>query len=200
MTAATAQYPIKLSLIGDHGIGKSSLLCKISSIDDINDGDYNIAAITLTVGDVRYKVDIIEQHEVHDNLNFSRMHLHILGWIVAFDLTQITSADKLEQYFKTYEEKILWRTDGEAPDNLFLLGTKSDLATDKRLPKSTIEEFAKTKSVRYFETSSQTRQGVQEAVSAIIEIVSKSNAYTSIGKPKFYGQQTRKKKTRCVVM
>jgi GTPase SAR1 family protein len=133
MTAATAQYPIKLSLIGDHGIGKSSLLCKLSSIDDINDGDYNIAAITHTVGDVRYKVDIIEQHDVHDNLNFSRMHLHVLGWIVAFDLTQITSADNLEHYFKTYEDKIIWRTDNEAPDNLFLLGTKSDLASDKRV-------------------------------------------------------------------
>jgi GTPase SAR1 family protein len=191
--------PLNFSLVGDRGIGKSSLLGSLPR-DFVAQDLEHFGYLIFTVGTDRYQVKILEDSEGP----FSRMHFLVSGWILAFDLSQITSIDQLEQYFTKYKKRIQ-QTDSTALENLhkaeklFLVGTKSDLASENRLPKSTIEEFAKTKSVRYFETSSQTRQGVQEAFSTIIKSVSKKSTTSNTANDK---QQMRiqKKNGRCVVM
>ena len=71
----------------------------------------------------------------------SRVHLYSIGWVLAFDLTAITSMPSLEEYYNRYADIMVRRLvhSGWVPEyqhsvtDVLLIGTKADLATDNRV-------------------------------------------------------------------
>jgi Ras-related protein Rab-1A len=160
--ANTPNVLFKLLLIGDSGVGKSSLLHRFA--DDIYTDSY-ISTIgvdfkikTMSVGDKMVKLQIWDTagQERFRNIT-SSYYRGAQGIIVVYDITDVDSFNNVKQWLSEID-----RYASENVDKL-LVGNKSDLEPARQVTKAMAEEFAESLQVKCIETSAKESSNVDDA-------------------------------------
>ena len=157
---------IKLGLLGDAGVGKTSL-CNVflgyefkeDTLMTIGVDKYE-ARITLKNGK-NIKLILLDTagQERFRSLAYSTLRT-VHGIIVVFDLTNRDSFKNIDAHLEEIKENF---------DNkiTILLGNKSDIKESREVSNEEIEQYIKQKKIVYLETSAKLNQGINEAVSYI---------------------------------
>jgi len=162
-------YLVKLMLIGESGVGKSSITTRY--LDDDFDMNYlstigvDFRIITLNLNGKITKLQVWdtagqERYRTITNSYYRGAD----GIILVFDLTNYESFHNISIWLNDIQHHCL--------DNvqLILVGNKSDLVSSRAISKDEIEEFSRFHHMVYFETSAKEDQNIQEC---FIELASK---------------------------
>jgi Ras-related protein Rab-1A len=160
--ANTPNVLFKLLLIGDSGVGKSSLLHRFA--DDIYTDSY-ISTIgvdfkikTMNVGDKMVKLQIWDTAgQERFRTITSSYYRGAQGIIVVYDITDVDSFNNVKQWLSEID-----RYASENVDKL-LVGNKSDLEPNRQVTKAMAQEFADSLNVKCIETSAKESSHVDEA-------------------------------------
>ncbi|KAH9261018.1 hypothetical protein BASA81_000722 [Batrachochytrium salamandrivorans] len=156
----------KIVLIGDAGVGKSSLLLRFTD-DRFEDGHLSTIGVDLRVKFVdidkptpkRIKVTVWDTagQERFRTLTASYFH-KVQGLILVYDVTRRETFDNLEMW----NQEIDVNTDG-SPVVRILVGNKVDEAAGGRqVSKREGEQWAQQHSMLFVESSAKTRTGVSQ--------------------------------------
>jgi len=155
-------YLFKLLLIGDSGVGKSCLLLRFA------DDTYTESYIS-TIG-VDFKIRTIEldgktiKLQIWDTAGQERFrtitssyYRGAHGIIVVYDVTDQVTFNNVKQWLQEID-----RYASESVNKL-LVGNKCDMVSNKVVESSAAEEFAKSKSIPFLETSAKNATNVESA-------------------------------------
>ena len=191
-------YLFKILLIGNSGVGKSSLLFRFSEdkwekefIPTIGvDFVSNIILIfykknkklkTIEVDGKKAKLQIWDTagQERFKNIQAS-YYKGANGILVVYDITNKESFENLSSWLIEIEKN------GNKNVYKFLIGNKNDLEDQRVITKEEGDEFASINGMDFFETSAKTAYQVQEAFEQltrdIIKIVSKDKQHEELNK------------------
>lgn len=151
-------YLFKLRLVGDAGVGKSSLLLRY--IDNI----FTEKPITTTFG-ADFKIENIEidgalvKLQIWD-VGLTRIHSSYYsgahGHIVVFDVTNQESFVNVQKWLQEIDRD-------QKSNNMFLIGNKADLVSERSVPFEVAAEFAEGLGLFYIETSAKDGDNVKLA-------------------------------------
>ena len=158
---------IKIALLGDSRVGKSTIVNKFINLDFKDD-------LLSTIGSDRFETKFTLKNGEKIKLiiwdtagqeRFRSIALKALkavqGVILVFDLTKRDTFDNVNKWIETANENL------KTP-NLVLFGNKADLdKTMWKVTKEEAEDFAQKLNMKYFETSAKTRQGLEDGFSSI---------------------------------
>ncbi|MFW9939639.1 MAG: Rab family GTPase [Candidatus Thorarchaeota archaeon] len=156
------QYVIKICLLGEAGVGKTSLVYRF--IENKFRENYKQ---TLGVNLLKKDVNIDEYGGVSAQIwdlggqeSFKSLRKLYLeganGGLVIFDLTDRKSFDKLSEWIESFKN-----ARGEQP--LLLIGNKSDLKNQIKIKDDEAEQFANNNNMELNITSAKTGQNVETA-------------------------------------
>lgn len=157
-----SDYLFKLLVIGDSGVGKSSLLLRFA------DDTYTECFIA-TIG-VDFKIQTIEldgktiKLQIWDTAGQERFRTITTsyyrgthGIIVVYDVTDNDSFNNVKQWLHEIERY------ANEDVNKLLVGNKSDLTAKRMVSTEQGKEFADSLGMAFLETSAKTAQNVQQA-------------------------------------
>jgi small GTP-binding protein len=158
---------IKIALLGDSRVGKSTIVNKFINLDFKDD-------LLSTIGSDRFETKFTLKNGEKIKLiiwdtagqeRFRSIALKALkavqGVILVFDLTKRETFENVNKWIETANENL------KTP-NLVLFGNKADLdKTMWKVTKEEAEDFAHKLNMKYFETSAKTRQGLEDGFSSI---------------------------------
>ncbi|MFW9874647.1 MAG: Rab family GTPase [Candidatus Thorarchaeota archaeon] len=156
------KYVIKICLLGEAGVGKTSLVYRF--IENKFRENYKQ---TLGVNLLKKDVDLPEYGGISAQIwdlggqeSFKSLRKLYLeganGGLVIFDLTDRKSFDKLNEWIENFKN-----ARGEQP--LLLIGNKSDLKNQIKIKDKESERFANIHNMDLIITSAKTGQNVEEA-------------------------------------
>ena len=178
----TKKIQKKVIVIGEGGVGKTTLLHR--SVSNIF-----VDSTKMTIGTDFFmkKIEIIDEKNVNqimlllwDFAGQERFRFILAnyikgakGVILCFDLTRVSSLNKLYDWIDLLKEGGAW----ENPDvRFFLVGTKNDLVTDNSLAISqdNIDDFRKEFNIdsdHFFKTSALGSSGVDDLFNYVASIM-----------------------------
>ena len=159
---------IKIGLLGDSMVGKSTIVTKFINLDYTE----NLLA---TIGSDKYDTKFKLENgktikliiwDTAGQERFRSMALQALkavhGIILVFDLTNKESFDNINNWLETIKESL-------NNPNLILFGNKADEDQKKwQITREEAERFAEKLNMKYFETSGYKKIGLQEGFSSIV--------------------------------
>eukprot|EP00397_Hematodinium_sp_SG-2012_P063826 GEMP01088947.1.p1 GENE.GEMP01088947.1~~GEMP01088947.1.p1 ORF type:complete len:206 (+),score=56.61 GEMP01088947.1:192-809(+) len=161
---------IKLLLIGDSAVGKSSLLMRFC--DDKFEQNFMI-----TIG-VDFKMKTVTREhkklrlQIWDTAGQERFrtitpayYRSAMGVILTYDLTDESSFHNVQFWMDNLEQH------GEANAQCVLVGNKADLEDKRQVSREQAEEFAQKHGMVLFETSAKTNTEVDTAFNHIADLV-----------------------------
>ncbi|MHA1606278.1 MAG: ArgE/DapE family deacylase [Candidatus Freyarchaeota archaeon] len=167
--AMSDEYVFKVVVIGDGGVGKTSLIMRLT--EDKFLSDYKP---TLGTDFASHKLDIddsivtLQLWDLGGQPSFAHLRSFFYtgarGGVIVFDLTNVRSFENVEKWYRE-----LVSVCGEVP--IILVGNKHDLIDQRRVPKHEAEQVARKIGAIYFETSAKTRYMVNEAFTAIARLL-----------------------------
>ncbi|KAL4474715.1 hypothetical protein ABPG72_002308 [Tetrahymena utriculariae] len=175
----------KLVIIGNSGVGKSSLLLRFS------DDQFNESYLTTIGVDFRFRTLPIDQKQVKlqiwDTAGQERFRTITSayykgadGIVMVYDVTSENSFQDIDKFWisevESYAEKNV---------ELLLIGNKSDL--DRQVSTQSAQEYAKSKNMEFFECSAKTSDSVQQAFLTLARKL--MNKKEQLNKPKQYAPQ-----------
>lgn len=164
MTMATKSYDylFKLLLIGDSGVGKTSILFKFSE-------DTFSPAFISTIG-IDFKIRTIEvdgkkiKLQVWDTAGQERFrtittayYRGAMGIMLVYDVSNLKSFENISNWIRNIE--IHATQDVE----LMILGNKCDISDKRQVSKERGEQLALQHSIKFFETSAKAAINIEEA-------------------------------------
>ena len=190
---------IRLIFLGDHVVGKSSIIHSIlndkfkedqycSIISDVKyDTKFSLKngnQIKLILYDTAY-----QERFLSSALNTAK-YCH--GAVIVFDLTKKESFNNLKFYLEAIQQNT---------ENIFIIifGNKIDIGKDRwEVAPEEAKNFAKDLNLPYFEVSPKTKQGINEGISYLVnEIYEKSEKFMD-SKIKIGENNNGANKTNCV--
>jgi len=160
---AQLDHVFKLLLVGDAGVGKSSMLLRFT--DDTFEEhmastigvDFKVK--TIRIGDLMVKLTIWDTagQERFRTLT-SSYYRGCQGIILVFDLTRPETLQNVQNWLKEIDVF----TGTPAPVKL-LVGNKADLPDDRQVTDDAALEFARSRGMLYLEASAKTRAGIRQA-------------------------------------
>jgi small GTP-binding protein len=162
---------IKISIVGDSGNGKTSLMNKFA----INEFDNNTPS---TVGvDFRCKIIDVNNKKVKIRIwdtagqeKFGEIiracYRDSDGVIITYDITKYESFLNLEKWL----EKVI-STINRQYTTIIIVGTKSDLINDRKVSQEEVVDFILKNDLKYFEVSSKDGKNVNLLFSTMAEII-----------------------------
>ena len=163
------EFCFKLAILGDSGVGKTSLVNYEIKNSYANNRDstiifeHSFKNFSILDKIVRLQIwDICGKEVYHSSMkNFYRSALCI---IIVFSLESSDSFYKVNKWI----EKI---QNNKAEDSIIvLIGNKSDLNNSRKISKELIEDFCKKNDIEnYFETSAKTGENVHELFRSILK-------------------------------
>ncbi len=159
---------IKIALLGDSTVGKSTIVTKYLKLDYKDD-------LLATIGSDKYDSKFTLENGENIKLiiwdtagqeRFRSVALQALkavqGIILVFDLTKRESFININNWLETVRENL-------HNPNLILFGNKADIKKeDWKVTSEEAENFAVKLNMKYVETSAYTRQGLDEGFSSLI--------------------------------
>ena len=159
---------IKIALLGDSTVGKSTIVTKYLKLDYKDD-------LLATIGSDKYDSKFTLENGENIKLiiwdtagqeRFRSVALQALkavqGIILVFDLTKRESFININNWLETVKENL-------HNPNLILFGNKADIKKeDWKVTSEEAENFAVKLNMKYVETSAYTRQGLDEGFSSLI--------------------------------
>ena len=161
---------IKLALLGDSAVGKSTIcrsFLKIDYLDDyslivqekveknisLNNGKNVKLILWDTAGQERFRAAAFKTVKSVD------------GIIIVFDVTNRHSFDNLEKWLSDIKDNCY-------DPAIILFGNKVDIGEDSwGVSREEIEKFVKVKKLKYFEISAKNRTGIDEGVSYLANTI-----------------------------
>jgi|Transcript_14240 Ras-related protein Rab-8A len=162
MASNDYDHLVKLLLLGDTAVGKSSLLLRFceSSFD---------ANFVITIG-VDYKWKHVERNgrklkiQVWDTAGQERFrtitpayYRAAMGVVLSYDITDRNTFDHVGYWVEELDKH------GDATVQRILVGNKSDLSEDRKVSREDGERLAKKFNMTFFETSAKTGESVDDA-------------------------------------
>ena len=168
------EITIKLLLVGDSNVGKTSLLLKYT------DDNYPLEHIA-TVG-IEYRIKMFDYKnfkikiQIWDTAGQERFHSitnnffrNSNGILFVYDITKHESFEGVINWVKEAEDI------GDDYQKI-LIGNKCDLDSEREVKEEEVEKFSNEKNIRYFETSAKNGTNLDEALSAIVELILKDKS------------------------
>lgn len=161
-------YLFKIMLIGDSGVGKSSLLSKYAC-DKFDRSYISTIGVDFKIKTVKHK-DKIVKLQIWDTAGQERFRTITAsyyrganGIVVAFDLTDTESFENINRWLN----EIDINSSGNKI-SLIIVGTKADLVSKRTVSQEVIKKFVSENKCIYVETSSLTGQNVEKAFSEMV--------------------------------
>lgn len=175
-TAAGAKPPLyKIVMLGDSGVGKTSLVAKLTNPDRPMNHE-----ISATMG-IEFDTQMLDtEHgkvkaQIWDTAGQERFARVLLptyfrkakGVILVYDITNAKSFESLSERWMTQ------LNDHASSDDLakLLVGNKSDLEASREVPKGRAEQFCAEFGMEMLETSAKSGENVLKAFEKLIGIV-----------------------------
>ena len=155
------KYIFRLCLLGDSGVGKTSLLTRFV---DRTFADYyhNTIGVDFRVVTLKYK-DIISKVHIWDTAGQERFKSIAVnyfrsthGFIFVYDITDDNSFSNIENWIN-----LAFNNSSLQVVN-FLVGNKSDEESQREVDKNKAIEFAKSKNLYFLETSAKNNDNVEK--------------------------------------
>ena len=178
-------YLLKILLVGDSGVGKSSLMSRYTD-------NYFQEKSTPTIGvdfkikttDLNGKIYKLQIWDTAGQERFKTITSSYFrganGIVIVYDVTDRTSFNNLNYWLEECEKNALSTT------KILLIGNKSD-ATEKYrcVTYKEGEDFAKNRGIKFVETSAKNNNNIDKAFSEIIEEICDKNGLLlpNINKP-----------------
>ncbi len=172
MTSSTNEEPeinLKILILGDSSVGKTSLLLKYA------DG-YFPTMYVATIG-VEYKIKKININGADINLQiwdtagqerFRSITKNFMkgadGIMYVYDITQKSSFDNLKSWIRSSEES----TEGFKK---LIAGNKSDLEIDRVVQNESLTKYCEDKNIKGLEVSAKTGSKVNEAFETLARLI-----------------------------
>ena len=155
------KYLFRVCLLGDAGVGKTSLLTRFC--DNYFFENYNnTIGIDFRVATLKYD-NIISKIHIWDTAGqerFRSLSLNYInnshGFIFIYDITSSVSFENVEKWISSALQK-----NNHTVAN-FLVGNKSDLEQERKVSKSKAEDFAKKNKLFFLETSAKNHINVEK--------------------------------------
>ena len=168
---------IKLVILGDIAVGKSNYLYRFV------DGDFNPIYVSTVGFDFKSKICKLPEsgkmvkfqiwdtagQERYMSMNknlFQRVH----GIILMYDISKEETYNNLDNWMKHIKEN-----SNECP--IVLIGNKSDLDSERKVPIENGEKYAKDNNTIFFEASAKTGTNIEESILALGEIIIKNEMF-----------------------
>lgn len=148
-------YLFKLLLIGDSGVGKTSMLVRFAD-DTYSDTYVSTIGVDFKIKTVDFGDNIIKL-QIWDTAGQDRFrsitssyYRGAHGIIIAFDLTEYETFDNVKMWLKEVEKYADTNN-----LNLLLVGCKSDLEDDRKITYEYAKDYADSLHMPYIEVSSK---------------------------------------------
>lgn len=170
MEVGDYHHLIKLLLLGDSAVGKSSLLMRYCD----NKFEQNFVITigvdfkmkTVTRGDKKLKLQVWDTAGQERFRTITPAYYRsAMGVILTYDITDAASFNNVEFWMNNLEAH------GEANVQRVLVGNKADLADKRQVPRERGEELARKHGMTLFETSAKTAEEVDSAFNHIADLV-----------------------------
>jgi len=166
-------YLIKIVLIGDSGVGKSSVLLRYA--DDVFSDSYtSTIGVDFKIRTTQYNRNGMEKtikQQIWDTAGQERFRTITSSYyrgahavVVFFDLTDIKTFNNLNQWIgevKRYANNCI----------IVIAGTKSDIRDRRVIDRNTINQYCETNQYKYVETSAKNNHGIDELFDEINNLV-----------------------------
>lgn len=162
MATKSYDYLFKLLLIGDSGVGKTSILFKFSE-------DTFSPAFISTIG-IDFKIRTIQvdgkriKLQVWDTAGQERFrtittayYRGAMGIMLVYDVTNLRSFDNISNWIRNIEMHATKEVE------LMILGNKCDIADKRQVSKEKGEQLALQHSIKFMETSAKASINIEEA-------------------------------------
>ena len=175
-------YLFKLLLIGDSGVGKSSLLLRFS--DDTYETtfcstigvDFKIKTVELDGKVVKLQIwDTAGQERFRTITSSYYRGAH--GIIIVYDVTDTESFDNVKNWLKEIDKNA-----AESVQKL-LVGNKSDLASKKAVDYGAAKELADEMAMPFLEASAKNSSNVEAAFMAMTSAIKSAHDQTKLSEP-----------------
>lgn len=171
--ASTEEYDLmfKILLLGDSGVGKSSLLLRYTKNEFISDLRSTIgvefALKYLTIDNFQLKVQIWDTAGMERYRSITNAYYKgAKGVIVVYDICRKKSFENVDKWIDDFKSK----ADDDAV--IILIGNKSDLDEKREVSKEEAESKAQKNKFGFMETSAKDNNNVQKAFETLFhEIV-----------------------------
>ncbi|KAL5110713.1 Ras-related protein Rab-8B [Taenia solium] len=163
-------YLFKLLLIGDSGVGKTSLLFQFT------EEQFN-ATFIATIG-IDFKIRTIDvdgkkiKLQIWDTAGQERFrtittayYRGAMGIMLVYDITQYQSFRNIKQWLTNIDDHA--NSDVER----MLLGNKCDMVSQRQVTKEEAQEFAKNHSIEFLETSAKEGENVTVAFRMLAQAI-----------------------------
>ena len=172
-TVLTEEYDLmfKILLLGDSGVGKSSLLLRYTKNEFISDLRSTIgvefALKYLTIDNFQLKVQIWDTAGMERYRSITNAYYKgAKGVIVVYDICRQKSFENVDKWIDDFKSK----ADDDAV--IILIGNKSDLDEKREVSKEEAESKAQKNKFGFMETSAKDNNNVQKAFETLFhEIV-----------------------------
>ncbi|KAJ5070757.1 small rab-related gtpase [Anaeramoeba ignava] len=162
-------FLIKILLLGDFGVGKTNFIsCYIlySSHNSTIGVDFQFSSIEID-GEL-YKIQFFE---IAGGERFRQITATYYKWmqgiIILYDATNQDSFDHLKYWFESIQKN------ANDDISLMIIGTKSDLVSEKAVDTEVAKNFADQLGISFFETSAKKNENIQESIQTFLKQLKK---------------------------
>jgi Ras-related protein Rab-8A len=171
-SAPAYDYLIKLMLIGDSGVGKSSLLLRFS--DDSFDMNctptigIDFKLRTIELDNKKIKLQLLDTAGQERFKTITTAHYrNAMGILLVYDITNEQSFKNIEEWLKNIEKHT------SQPVNKILIGNKTDLGSQRKVSTEDGKKLAEKLNMAFYETSAKDKTMVDEAFFALTRDIKK---------------------------
>jgi small GTP-binding protein len=166
-------YTFKIILLGDSGVGKTSILKKYIENKFTNEYQCTIgidfSTKFLEISGKNVTLKIWDTFGTEKYLSIAKSYYsNTNACFLVFDLTSENSFNSMEKWFKIFCEYC----DPNINNNFIVLGNKCDLF-DKKVDEKKIDNFINEKNWKYFETSAKDGKNIEQCFRYISEVLIK---------------------------
>ena len=154
INSSNYEYLFKIILIGNSGVGKSSILQQY--MNHVFDSNYKIRiGVDFLMKSLVINNQIVKL-QVWDTAGQERYKSMVASYyrgahvaLIVFDLTSHRSFEALPSWIEAFYKS------GPEQKNTILIGNKKDLINERQVTKEEVELFSQTNNMMYFETSAR---------------------------------------------
>ena len=155
------QYIFRLCLLGDPGVGKTSLITRFCD-DSFKENYNNTIGVDFRLASLKYKKIIIKVHiwDTAGQERFRSLALNYInnshGFAFVYDITDKSSYENVTNWINIALEK------NKNSKFNFLIGNKCDKENERQVSQNEAEQLAKEKNLFFFETSAKNDENVKK--------------------------------------